>query len=131
MPPPSVSPPTPVVEMIPDGVARPCSAVFASTWPPVAPPPTRTLSEAGSTKTSSMPARSMTTPSSTTPSPPPLWPPPPHPTRAPRGRRGGGARERDRASDVLGARAAHDQRRTAVDHAVVDGAGVVVAAIGG
>ena len=38
-----------------------------------------------------------------------------------------GAREGDGARDVLGARAADDQRGTPVDHAVVHGAGLVVA----
>ena len=38
-----MSPPTPVVEMIPDGVARPYSAVARSTSPQVHPPPTRTV----------------------------------------------------------------------------------------
>ena len=42
-----MSPPTPVVEMIPDGVARPYSLVAASTWPQVQPPPTRTVSFVG------------------------------------------------------------------------------------
>ena len=56
MPPPSVSPPTPVVEMTPDGVARPCSPVALSTSAHVQPPPTRTVSVAGSTTTSVHPA---------------------------------------------------------------------------
>ena len=48
-PPPSVSPPTPVVEMIPLGVASPCSCVARSTSPQVQPPPTRTVRARGST----------------------------------------------------------------------------------
>ena len=76
MPPPSVSPPTPVVEMIPLGVARPCSPVTGSTSPQVAPPPTRTVRAFGSTSTLLNDERSITTPSSTVPSPAPLWPPP-------------------------------------------------------
>ena len=51
-PPPSVSPPTPVVEMIPLGVASPCSSVAASTSPQVQPPPTRTVRACGSTSIS-------------------------------------------------------------------------------
>ena len=43
MPPPSVSPPTPVVEMIPQGTASPCGWVAASTSAHVQPPPTRTV----------------------------------------------------------------------------------------
>ena len=38
----------------PDGVARPCACVAASTRAQVAPPPTRTVSDAVSTKTSSI-----------------------------------------------------------------------------
>ena len=51
MPPPSVSPPTPVVEMTPHGTASPCSCVAASTSPHVAPPPTRTVRAPASTDT--------------------------------------------------------------------------------
>ena len=40
-------------------------------------------------------------------------------------------REGDAAGDVTRTRAAHDDRRVAVDHAVVDGAGLVVARIFG
>ena len=43
MPPPSVRPPTPVVPMIPLGVAMPTSCVARSTSPQVQPPPTRTV----------------------------------------------------------------------------------------
>ena len=75
-PPPSVRPPTPVVEMIPLGVASPCSPVARSTSPQVQPPPTRTVRAAGSTRMSLNAERSTTRPSSTVPSPAPLWPPP-------------------------------------------------------
>ena len=75
-PPPRVNPPTPVVEITPDGTASPCSCVTASTRPHVQPPPTRTVRLSGSTVTASSRDRSATTPSSTLPSPPPLWPPP-------------------------------------------------------
>ena len=43
MPPPRVKPPTPVVEMIPDGTASPNACVAWSTSPQVQPPPTRTV----------------------------------------------------------------------------------------
>ncbi len=75
-PPPSVRPPTPVLETIPLGVARPCSPVARSTSPQVAPPPTRTVRLPGSTWMSFISDRSITTPSSTVPSPAPLWPAP-------------------------------------------------------
>ena len=76
MPPPSVSPPTPVVPMMPQGTAPPASCVAASTSFQTQPPPTRTVRAAASTSMLLIPARSMTTPSSQTPRPPPLWPPP-------------------------------------------------------
>ena len=41
IPPPSVSPPTPVDEMIPEGVASPCSWAAASTMFQLQPPPAR------------------------------------------------------------------------------------------
>ncbi len=47
MPPPSVRPPTPVVPMIPLGVAIPTSCVAASTSRQVAPPSTRTVRAVG------------------------------------------------------------------------------------
>ena len=43
MPPPRVMPPTPVVEMMPLGVARPKAWVAWSTSPQVAPPSTRAV----------------------------------------------------------------------------------------
>ena len=46
-PPPSVRPPTPVVEMIPLGVASPNSCVARSTSPQVQPPATRTVARCG------------------------------------------------------------------------------------
>ena len=76
MPPPSVRPPTPVVETIPLGVARPCSFVALSTSPQVQPPPARTVRACGSTSMSFSSDRSITTPSSAVPRPAPLWPPP-------------------------------------------------------
>ena len=43
MPPPRVSPPTPVVDTMPNGTASPYGWVAASTCPVVHPPPTRTV----------------------------------------------------------------------------------------
>ena len=59
--------------------------------------------------------RSMTTPSSQVPSPAPLWPPPR--TASSRSWSRG---EANRRRDVVGVRAARDQRRPLVDHRVVD-----------
>ena len=75
-PPPSVMPPTPVVEMIPLGSASPNGCVAWSTSPSSEPPSTRATRETGSTITPRMAERSITRPSSTLPRPPPLWPPP-------------------------------------------------------
>ena len=49
MPPPRVRPPTPVVEMIPEGTASPNAWVAWSTSPQVLPAPTQTVLAAGST----------------------------------------------------------------------------------
>ena len=76
MPPPSVSPPTPVVEMMPPVVARPNGYVASLKSPQVAPPSARAVCVAGSTRTPRMPDRSITTPSSQVPKPGTLWPPP-------------------------------------------------------
>ena len=51
MPPPSVSPPTPVVEMMPPVVARPWAWVASLNAPQVAPPCARAVRRAGSTST--------------------------------------------------------------------------------
>src|SRR5204862_6430928 len=48
IPPPSVSPPTPVVEMIPHGTASPYGLLAASTSPQMQPPPARTVRPSGS-----------------------------------------------------------------------------------
>ena len=125
-PPPSVRPPTPVVEMIPLGVARPCSFVARSTSPQVQPPPTRTVRAPGSTSMSFSSERSITTPSSHVPSPAPLWPPP----RTASSRSWSRAK-RDDLGDVVGVRAARDQRRPLVDHRVVDLARLVVVGVVG
>ena len=47
MPPPRVSPPTPVVEMIPPVVARPCAPVASLKPPHVTPPPARAVRPVG------------------------------------------------------------------------------------
>ncbi len=75
-PPPRVRPPTPVVEMMPLGVARPKAWVAWSTSPQVAPPSTRTVRYSGSTRMPFIRERSMTRPSSHTLRPAPLCPPP-------------------------------------------------------
>ena len=51
MPPPSVSPPTPVLPMMPDGTASPNACVAWSTSLHLQPPPTRTVRDDGSTCT--------------------------------------------------------------------------------
>ena len=76
MPPPSVRPPTPVVEMMPPVVASPNGYVAALKSPHVAPPSARAVLAAGSTRTPRMPDRSITTPPSHVPNPGTLWPPP-------------------------------------------------------
>ncbi len=76
MPPPRVSPPMPVVEMIPPGAASPKAWVAASKSPQVAPPSARAVADRGSTRTPCMPDRSSTTPSSQVPYPGTLCPPP-------------------------------------------------------
>ncbi len=69
IPPPSVSPATPVVEMMPPVVARPNGWVAALKSPQVAPPSARAVEDDGSTRTARMPDRSITTPSSHVPNP--------------------------------------------------------------
>ena len=76
MPPPRVSPPTPVVEMMPPVVASPNGYAAAFRSPQVAPPETRAVRASGSTRTPRMADRSMTTPPSHVPKPGTLWPPP-------------------------------------------------------
>src|SRR5207248_7970304 len=76
IPPPCVSPPTPVVEMIPHGTASPYGLVAASTSPQVQPPPTRTVRASGSTVTDRSGERSATMPPSTLARPAPLCAPP-------------------------------------------------------
>jgi hypothetical protein len=76
IPPPSVRPPTPVVEISPPVVARACAWVAASTSAHVAPPCARATRRVGSTSTRLIPERSITSPPSQTERPAALWPPP-------------------------------------------------------
>ena len=114
-PPPRVRPPTPVVEMMPLGVASPNAWVAWSTSPQVQPPSTRTVRAAGSTRMPFIRDRSMTRPSSQVPRPAPLCPPPRTASVRPLL-----ASEIDGADDVGDVDAAGDQARVAVDHAVID-----------
>jgi len=76
MPPPSVRPATPVVEMMPPVVASPNACVAALKSPQVAPPSARAVRFAGSTRTPRIREKSITTPPSQVPNPGTLWPPP-------------------------------------------------------
>ena len=124
MPPPSVRPATPVVEMMPPVVARLCSWVAALKSPQVAPPCARAVRFPGSTLTARIPDRSATTPSSTVPKPGTLWLPP----RMARGSSCSLARV-DGGRDIASILGTHDRGRATVDHGVVDGSCVVVAII--
>ncbi len=75
-PPPSVRPPTPVVETIPLGVASPKPCVAWSTSLHLQPPSARTVRAPGSTRVPLMAERSTTSPPSQLPKPAPLCPPP-------------------------------------------------------
>ena len=76
MPPPRVSPPTPVVEMMPPVVASPNGYAAALRSPQVAPPSTRAVWVSGSTRTPRIDDRSTTSASSAVPKPGTLWDPP-------------------------------------------------------
>ncbi len=76
IPPPSVSPAIPVVEMIPPGAARPNAWVAWSRSPQVHPPSARAVRFSGSTRIPFIPDRSTTTPPSQTALPVTLWLPP-------------------------------------------------------
>ena len=121
MPPPSVSPPTPVVETIPPVVASPCAAVASLKPPQVAPPPARAVRAAGSTSTPCMRDRSATIAPSPVPKPGTLCPPPRTARSRPVSR--GVPHDRGHVGRVAHA---DDGRRTAVDHAVVDPPGLLV-----
>ena len=75
-PPPSVRPATPVVELMPVGVARPNFCASLSKSASVAPGSTRAVREAGSTWTDFISERSISRPPSQTALPAMLWPPP-------------------------------------------------------
>ena len=75
-PPPSVRPATPVVELMPTGVARPWAWVAASRSASVAPPSMVTRRAAGSTRAAFICERSITMPSSHRALPAMLCPPP-------------------------------------------------------
>ena len=75
-PPPSVRPATPVVELMPIGVARPNFCASLSKSARVAPGSTRAVREAGSTWTDFISERSIKRPPSQTALPAMLWPPP-------------------------------------------------------
>ena len=76
MPPPRVSPATPVDARKPDGVAMPNATVAWSTSAQVQPASARTVWWRGSTVVLRSSDRSMTRTPSPTPSPAALWPPP-------------------------------------------------------
>ena len=120
MPPPRVSPATPVWPTMPPVVARPCACVSWSTSP-TAPPCTTAVRSTGSTVTARIAERSITIRRRTA-VPATLWPPP----------RTAISRSRSRAKHGRdhAARAAGDAGRMAVDRAVPDPAGSVVARAG-
>ncbi len=125
MPPPRVSPPTPVVEMMPLGVARPNPWVAWSTSPHVQPPSTRTVRvgidpdafhRGEVDDQAAIAARQPGTVVRTS---------------AHRERQALGARVVHRADHIGDIRAAGDQGRPLVDHPVDELAGLVIAVIGG
>ena len=82
-PPPSASPPRPVVETRPPVTARPWAWVAASISPQVSPASARQVRVSGSISMPFMGRRSIVTPSSQTAFPVTLWPPPYTDTRRP------------------------------------------------
>ena len=126
MPPPRVSPPTPVVEMIPPVVASPNGYAAALRSPQVAPPPTRAVWFSGSTRTPRIDERSMTIPSS-------HGAEARHAVRATADRDAQAvlAREPDGGHHVAGVRRLDDRGRLTVDHRVVDLPRLVVALVRG
>ena len=116
----------PVGRAIPPVVARPKACVSWSKSPHVQPPSARAVRPTGSTRTLFMRDRSIIRPPSQTAKPGTPWPPP----------RTATTRLWLRANvtavdDVGNAGAADDQRRTPVDHAIMNGAGAVVVGITG
>jgi hypothetical protein len=86
MPPPSVNPATPVVDMIPPGAASPAACVAASRSPISA--PGSTCATRPSTRTPRQREQSTTSAPSPTAKPATLWPPPRTATGQPRSRAG-------------------------------------------
>ena len=126
-PPPSVSPPMPGVADRPARGGEPVplggEVELATT---ARPPAARATRAAGSTDTAFMSERSIITPSSQTAWPATEWPPPRTETGRSRSRA-----KRSASDHVVGAGAARDQRRPAVDRAVPDPPGLVVALLAG
>jgi hypothetical protein len=75
-PPPRVRPATPVVELMPSGVARPCACASRSKSASRAPGPTCAVWSPASMRTARRPERSITRPPSTIALPAMWWPPP-------------------------------------------------------
>ena len=113
MPPPSVSPPTPVWETLPAVVVSPCSIAARSSAPSSAPPCTHARRRSGSTRTPPIGRRSIISPPSGTHSPSTLCPPQRTPIS-----RSCSRRVADRLGHVVGVRAAHDRPRPALHHRV-------------
>ena len=111
---------------MPPVVARPWRWVARSSSDQTTPPAARATRAAGSTDTAFISDRSIITPSSQTAWPATACPPPRTETGRSRSRA-----KRTACGDVVGARAARDQRRPAVDRAVPDPPGLVVALLAG
>ena len=126
MPPPSVSPPTPVCETLPAVVASPCCCVATSRAPRSAPPWTHARRRTGSTRTAAMGVRSIIVPPSGTDSPSTLWPPHRTPTSRSCSR---AARTAARTSSTLAHRTI--VLGSTIDHRVPDLASLVVAGVTG
>ena len=126
MPPPRVSPPTPVWLMTPPGVASPCIWVAPSRSAHVVPPPQRARRASASTTTARMALRSIIRPPSHTPWPAKLCPPPRTAISRPSARPKATAAAT--SSTVVALR---DGGRTPVDVAVPQRPGGVVPAVAG
>ena len=125
-PPPSVSPATPVVELMPSGVARPCACAAASKSFSSAPAPTRAVRLAASTSTCACAERSMVRRAVGDGVAGDVMAAAAHAQQ--HAMRGGEAHRRLHVALV---QAARDRRRTAIDGAVPDGARVFVAGVAG
>src|SRR5204863_3370464 len=121
MPPPSVRPVMPVVEMIPPVVARPKACVAWLKSPHVAPASARAVLFLGSTRIVRIGLMSITRPSSFVPNPGALCPP----SRMQRSKPFSRAKLTPAMTFGHLLRAKHRQR-TLVEHAVVDGARLAV-----